>query len=405
MKKIISIILITTLLALPFANMADVKAETLRDLRDKLEKQRQDYQNNQNEQKLTQEQIDTVNQQVKSIQTEIQNIYTDISNTEQAIEKLNVSIAEKEQEIRDIINFVQISNGESAYLEYAFGAKDFTDFIYRMAISEQLTNYNKKLIEEYNQMIEDNKQKKIDLQNKQVELGVKQEQLNKKYDELKGQLNEILEVSVSIEAEMKYQEELINLYVEKGCGEDEDIRVCGRSYLPRDTAFWRPLERGYVTSEYGYRGAVAGTQAADFHDGIDMSTSPANNIPVYAAANGMVSGMFRYEECGGNMLFIHHIINGQSYTTGYYHLLKILVNQGDMVTKNTVIGIMGGGPLTPWDRCSTAAHTHFSIATGLYGIDYKGNYSNFVAHTFNPRMMLNVPTAHYSWFTDRLTKY
>ena len=52
------------------------------------------------------------------------------------------------------MKFVQISNGETNYLEYIFGATDFTDFIYRVSVAEQLGEYNDRLIKEYNADIE-----------------------------------------------------------------------------------------------------------------------------------------------------------------------------------------------------------------------------------------------------------
>ena len=46
------------------------------------------------------------------------------------------------------------------YLEYVFTATDFTDFIYRMAIAEQLSDYNEKLISDYEDLIIENEKKK-----------------------------------------------------------------------------------------------------------------------------------------------------------------------------------------------------------------------------------------------------
>ena len=103
--------------------------------------------------------------------------------------------------------------------------------------------------------------------------------------------------------------------------------------------------------------------------------------------------------------------NGNTYTTMYMHLAKALVSKGDTVTKDTVIGIMGGGHnpntpsnYTPWDTCTTGAHNHFTIATGLYGIDYS-SWASFMSHTFNPRTIVNFPSGRYNWWTDRLSKY
>ena len=52
------------------------------------------------------------------------------------------------------------------YLDYAMGAKTFTDFIYRVAISEQLIEYNDSLVDEYNDLIVKNKEKQQSLKKK-----------------------------------------------------------------------------------------------------------------------------------------------------------------------------------------------------------------------------------------------
>ena len=62
-----------------------------------------------------------------------------------------------------MFRFYQITDGENSYLEYIFGAKTFTDFIYRISIVEQISKYNNELIDEMNQLIEENKQLKIEL--------------------------------------------------------------------------------------------------------------------------------------------------------------------------------------------------------------------------------------------------
>ena len=139
-----------------------VNAKTLGDLKNELSKLEEKYAANQAQKELTEKEIETVNNTISSIDKQIEQINIDVKKLSDEIVSLNQEIDKKEQEVKDIIAFLQVSNGESAYLEYAFGAKDFTDFIYRMAISEQLTSYNDKLVDEYNQMIKDNEQKKVD---------------------------------------------------------------------------------------------------------------------------------------------------------------------------------------------------------------------------------------------------
>lgn len=81
-----------------------------------------------------------------------------------------------------------------------------------------------------------------------------------------------------------------------------------------------------------------------------------------------------------------------------------MVNVGDVVTKDTQIAIMGGNPnIEYWDKCSTGAHLHFMIGTGLYFKDYS-NYNTWISHTVNPRSILNIPSGG-NYFYDRTSKY
>ena len=125
------------------------QAKTLAQLREELRTAEANYAQKEQEERLTQEQIDQTNQSVEDIKNDMIQIDKDIETLGNEIIKLNQEITAKEKEIKNIVNFVQVSNGESAYLEYAFGAQDFTDFIYRMSIAEQLADYNEKLIADF----------------------------------------------------------------------------------------------------------------------------------------------------------------------------------------------------------------------------------------------------------------
>ena len=70
------------------------------------------------------------------------------------------------------------------------------------------------------------------------------------------------------------------------------------------------------------------------------------------------------------MLYINVVVGGQKYTTYYYHLLKVNVKVGDVVTQNTVIGTVGGYSTSTahggYDTCTTGAHLHFGVAKGFF---------------------------------------
>lgn len=404
MKKLV-IVLFLVLLIGSSMRLNRVDATTLGDLKRELNEMEQEYSNQKQQEELTKQQINDVYATIDSINRQINDIDTERTRLTEEIVSLNEQIAKKEIEIKQIINFVQVSNGESAYLEYAFGAQSFTDFIYRISVSEQLTKHNDQLIKDFNNMIEENNKKKVELNQKEIELGNKQVELNEKLKSLGSALNSVLDLKLSAADEIKLQKESIKMYEDMGCTDDENIKTCGLKYLPVGTAFYRPIINGHVTSEFGNRCFVLnGSWYCDFHYGLDLSTGEYHPS-VYAAAPGVVAGIVYRGSCGGNQIFINHNINGVTYTTHYAHLYSYNVQVGDVVTTNTVIGIMGGNPNeTTWDSCSTGQHLHFSIARGLYLNEYK-TWATFIANQLNPRNYVNLPGGLYNPFSGRTIQY
>lgn len=396
-RIMLEVFLIIIFIVPTFVAPETVSAKTLADLKAELAAEQAAYEATQNAKALTESQMAQVNKDIISVKNQIEQTYADINNLLDEIDKLNIEIAAKEEEMKEIIKFLQVSNGDAAYLEYAFGAKSFTDFIYRMAVSEQLADYNDKLIDEYNTMIETNKNKQIEIENKRVDLGNQQISLTAKYTSLGQTASTLADSSLSIADEIKAQKEIIEFYEDLGCKDNENISVCGRETLPPGTAFYRPMANGYVTSEWGTRGS-------GWHEGIDQSNS-TYGVNVYAIANGKVVYIFPKHSCGGNMVVVHHNINGQTYTSVYAHLKTINATVGDNVTKDYVIGTMGGGSDTEYyDTCTFGAHLHLTVATGLYGVDYKSWSAMSYTYSINPRSVINYPST-WTYWSDRLTKY
>ncbi|MCI8778771.1 MAG: peptidoglycan DD-metalloendopeptidase family protein [Bacilli bacterium] len=405
MRRLVGIMcIIVILMPYFFVPNFEVIGKTLGDLKAELAQKEQDLKNNQNEKNLTQEQIANIKQNISEISNTIENINEQIITLTNEIEELNKQIGEKNEEIKKIVNFLQIANGESAYLEYTFGAKDFTDFIYRAAVSEQLASYNDKLIDEYNGLINSKEEtqkelstEKINLTNKQKELGIEIEKLGNKITELESD-------AISIEDAIETQKNIIEMYTDIGCKDNEDINECGNKALPPDTVFWRPLNYGYISSNYGYRTYwINGGWTSDFHSGVDMAA--AGGSPIYATANGTVAAINWQTKCGGNYVYIYHYVNGKYYTSLYMHMRDIYVNVNDVVTKNTVIGTVGGNPYVEyWDQCSTGEHLHFSIFNGRVGKDYYTWDADYYANRFDPRYAVNFPALEGSFY-DRTTRY
>ena len=400
-KSIVSFCVFSLLLCSMY--IPRVSAKTLGELQNELERKKQELSDNKSKQKLTEQEMQTINSNLKKIQSTINQIQVETTNLNEEIDQLNQDIIKKNEEIKKIISYFQISSGESAYLEYIMGASDFTDFIYRTAVTEQMTNYNDELINEYNATIAANEAKKVELADKEKELNKQQVAMGEEYAKLGESLTSFGKDEIIITDEVKSLQEMVQIYINKGCKANEDISSCGQKMLPVGTTFYRQLTTGYITSWFGGRDC-SDPRVSCGHYGLDASTYNKNNVPVYAIGTGMVASLTYRSSCGGNMVWVHHkLSDGRTYTSVYMHLYKVNVSKGDIVTKDTVVGIMGGGSTTPWDYCSTGPHSHLGIATGLYGIDY--NSSSLKKHYVNPTSLINYPKTMYTPWYDRYTAF
>ena len=128
------------------------------------------------------------------------------------------------------------------------------------------------------------------------------------------------------------------------------------------------------------------------------------NVPVYSSAVGIVAAIRVKQPCGGNMVLVHHNVNGKTYTAMYAHLRTISVSKGQRVTQNTQIGTMGGDPNSEsYDSCSTGPHLHFTVSTGLYATDYS-SWDTLIDRSINPRSVCNFPAIGVT-FKNRSVKY
>lgn len=398
-KRIFNLLIVMIVVVPLFSPVYNARAKTIANLKSELTALENKSQNTQNQIIYTEKEINNSKNQISNIYKEIDRINDEIVAKNKEIEELNKDISNKEQEIKDLINFFQISSGESSYLEYLMGSKTLTDFIYRLSIVEQLSKYNSDLINQMNEMILKNEQRKVDLKNKEGELETKQVQLSSKVNQLGEERAKLYEYDRSLDDEIKVARDVIDMYVKAGCGENEEISVCANRLLPPDTKFWRPQIQGYITSEFGYRKNPLGS-GTQYHPALDMSNSDKYNTKIYAVASGKVAKTFS-DKYGGNQVVIHHrIFNGSTYsnyTSTYLHLAKILVKDGDLVTKDTAIGIMGT------TGNSTGPHLHLSISTGHRYKDYV-SYSDYISRSINPRTVINFPS-YYVYWNNRTSRY
>ena len=354
------IVTLVSFIALPI----DTSAKTIQEFEQaveaytkELEEKKANLAQNDEEIAAIKKKIAAIEQQMKEAQEEIERLQEEIIACEEEIKK-------KSEESKKIIEYYQVSNGENAYLEYAFGANDITDMIYRMSIVEQLTEYNDNLMKELDALIKKNQQSQRDLEAKQEELEQLQINLRKEKAKIEQESAEIKESMPSIENQIKSAQESVKYYKSLGCGATEDIAACeyriaqaSASSLPSVGTFQRPISNGYI---------VRGFTGKNGHTGIDMSSND-KAIAVYPIAQGIVHKIYTDScssswcgyGCNGNakIVVVKHNYNGGFIYSSYVHLRSYgNISEGSYVSKDTILGYMGT------TGCSTGPHLHLEIA-------------------------------------------
>ena len=386
MKKI-TLFSVLLLLILPIF----VEAKTLDDMYKELSKLQTEYNTNKNNKNLTETQIKEINNDINRINATITTIRNDIKKAEADIEESKLKIDDKKVETDGLIQFLQISNGGNIYLEYLFDADSYTDFIYRYEVVKQLTNYNSDLIDELNQLILDLQQKEKELSEKKVKLEKERSELSSRLNILQSSLNSYLVEGTTIKEDIDDLKKQIKVYEDKGCSRYQDISTCTATINAYGWTY--PLNKGCVTSEYTGSAHRTDWSGGGSHYGIDLGcVNEGTNV--YPAADGVVARILYRYSCGGNMVYVHHNVNGKKFTTVYMHLLAINnLYIGQIVTTKSVIGTVGGYSTGTkhggYDKCTTGAHLHFGMADGH-------NAFSFNSHAFNPREIYAFPKLIYS---------
>lgn len=375
--KVFAVIMITLIVFSMAFPTSYAKEKTLNELEAEAKANRDAYNKAKNEKALTEAERDKATAQKAEIEKQISSIEAQLKSISDQMEEIQKDIDAKDAQMKDIMSFVQVTNGDSNSLEYIFGATDFTDFIYRISVAEQLGNYNEQLIKEYTADVER-------LDKKQDELNAKQSELNKKQSELtilEAQLNKEIETLqsgiVSKDQAYKTQIKLINSMKSRGCKGTDTASSCQKRLsssgnLPSVNGTHMPINGGYVTSDYGYRSYGGGS----FHTGIDFSKSVAGDA-VYPVADGEVILLDYNKSCGNHIVYVKHNINGHSYITSYWHLSSWSVHVGQKLSYTTQLGKMAGR--NSGDACSGGIHVHLNLFDNI-----NNKWENNVARGGNP---------------------
>jgi len=121
----------------------------------------------------------------------------------------------------------------------------------------------------------------------------------------------------------------------------------GRAVLPRNAR---------ITGRFG-DGRIFNGQVSSRHLGLDLDGERGDTV--VAAARGVVALVDRFL-LAGNIVYVNH---GAGLISGYFHLSKQLVEEGDTVEAGTPIGLVGATGRV------TGPHLHWVVRYGTTSVD------------------------------------
>ncbi len=370
-KKITSILLIILFtFATTFSYVPTAKADTLKDYKNKvaeLEK-KQDNTN-----RLTAE----AEQKIKNKRNAILKANDTITENENKVESSKQLVASSQEkikvktsELKELIQVLQYTNisTDEVYVDYVFDSSSISEMIERQAVVEQVITYTQNQLDDLNKLIKDNEALQVQLAKDNVTLVNSISEYEKQVEDLQEEINELATVGLDYASQIEAQKGLIKIYEAAGCKDNDDIDDCYYAKINASGSFSRPLTKGRVTQPW-----KVNSKGKITHAGIDLGGVPAGTN-IYAPASGTIVYVKYKYKCGGNIIYMHSVVDGKKYTVEFAHLKSIKVKIGDVVKKGQVIATQGGDSSTwYYDTCTSGTHLHYAISNGYYFTDATWN--------------------------------
>ncbi|MEE1255124.1 MAG: peptidoglycan DD-metalloendopeptidase family protein [Lachnospiraceae bacterium] len=312
----------------------------------------------------------------------ISELDTTLSLAQAKILELNTLITEKEAEIKKTTEELTAAKeaeedqyeamklrirliyerGESMYLEMLMSAQSFGDMINRADYIEELTAYDRRMLEQYQATREYVEVCKAQLEAEQVVLAEAKVEVEAEEAALETLIAEKQKEITAYENDINNREQLVKEYEAEVAAQEAEIKALEEAIAAEKAALANATKRKYdggmfawpapsykrISDDYGYRIHPI-LKTKQFHNGIDMA-APGGS-PILAAYNGTVTAA-AYSATMGNYIMIDH---GDNLYTIYMHASKLYVSKGAEVVKGQKIAAVGT------TGRSTGNHLHFSV--------------------------------------------
>ena len=303
-------------------------------------------------------QMDTLNSSLYELDLQIQDLEATIKTTEEELAQAEEDADVQYEQMKLRIKFMYEHNDET-YLGMLLQAEDMADLLSKAEYINQLSKYDREMLEKYKATIDYIAQTKVDLEADKTELLNMQTNLQDQMSALSllqsTKMTQLSNLNETVAAEENYYSRLEaeNEAIEK-LTQDLEARIKAEEASKSSVTsydggqFKWPTTSTRITSNYG---DTEGRTAP--HKGIDVGAVKVGvaGDPIYAAYDGKVV-ISTYSSSAGNYIMIYH---GDGLYTRYLHCSSLLVSVGDYVTKGQKIALMGT------TGNSTGVHLHFDV--------------------------------------------
>ncbi len=337
MKKfLLKTLVILSTISILFPTTVKAEEVTFGQLQDDLAKAQKELDKNNQSINNNENQIDKNNSTITSLNNQIEQMSKEATKLQQEIADATTEIESKKEETKELVKYLQMSQGENIYLEYVFGSDSITDMVYRLSIVEQITEYNDNMIKDLEALIKANENRKIELANKEKEYHQKINSLENEIGKLSNSIQKLGELSPGLKEEVESKKAIVTYYKSQGCSKRSDVIGRDCAVTSTNAAFTRPIKQGYVTSFIGYRWG-------SFHRGTDIGSKTGKKTALYSIGNGVIKDIWK-DSYGALCVTVQYkTVKGDYYTAIYAHLSKYAsgIYEGMKVNSNTVLGYMG----------------------------------------------------------------
>ena len=340
-------------------------------------------------------QLNEISGKVKELESRLSKKRQEIADTESALNKAKEQEKKQYRNMKKRIQFMY-ENGQTSYVEMLLSADSFTDFLNAVEYITQISQYDRKMLKEYQNMqvtIADT-QKTLEtdyasLQSLQATVQEEKQAVAALESAKKGELNDVADdltdaqtVAKAYEAEIQAQNEVIaqiqaaqkraaeqqaaqqqaqaaeeNQGATDAAGENQNTAqntTPSGNGQSTGSMMWPCPSSKRVTSDYGPRTSPT-NGASSNHKGIDIGAAYGADI---VAADGGTVLVATYSSSGGNYVIIDH---GGGLCTVYMHASSLTVSAGQTVSKGQIIAKVGSTGI------STGNHLHFGVTlNGVY---------------------------------------